>query len=165
MVRISIIGLTIATTILLFASKSEGLGWPGLPESTNRYELLEHDREMWKYLFTGSALQGLSSGLLQGSIMALAYDIPSGNTELHNPEARVASIMDGTAKGWMIGPAIGGFVAVIGGPFLALLLATVVLTILSLFVLLWFPVTERRILIPEVNHLLFDETGQYPNPK
>jgi len=105
-------------------------------------------------------VHGTFSGLLQAGILALAYDIPSGNTELFNPEARAAAVMTATAIGYVVGPAIGGCAAAIGGPFFALSFSTVLLAALGILVLLRFPVTQRQIAVPEVGSFLSESSVQ-----
>ena len=121
-VRVAAVGQAAAAFVLLLACESEGLGWPGLPDhpswSDQRYAASE--AQLGHYLFLGSALHGVASGLLQGGVTALAYDIPIplGETELFNPDARTSGILTGIARGWMVGPLCGGIVAVMGGPCL-----------------------------------------------
>jgi len=165
---VAVVGQAVAAYILLLACQSDGLGWPGLQEhpswSHKRYAASE--AHLTHYLFLGSALHGVSSGLLQSGIMALAYDIPIplGETELFNPDARTAGILTGTARGWMVGPLLGGIAAVVGGPFLALLLAAVGLSGLAVMVALYFPTTTRRMAVPDVMHLAGDPSVRWLLP-
>ena len=118
------------------------------------FQSVDNAARSHRYLFCGCALHGIASGLLQNGLLALAYDIPIplGETELFNPDARTGGIFTGVARGWMLGPVVGGILAVMGGPFLALLLALLVLGGLGLVTIMYLPETSRRMAIPEASN-------------